>query len=230
MRPDKMNKKLLLNIFMALLMVLSSYVAVAYKPTQKLADQGPKVDLNELIPDSFADWQRMPDSSAAIINPQQEQVLKQIYTQTLSRTYMSPQGEYIMLSIAYGDEQNDSNQVHIPDVCYPAQGFQLLSSSKDVVTTKLGDIRVKRLFTKLGNRPEPLTYWTMVGEKVVSGGYETKMTQLEYGLAGLVADGLIFRVSTINSDTAGAYALQNRFINDLLTSLPAKDRHRLAGI
>lgn len=225
-----MNKKLLLNIGLAVLMVLSAYIAVAYKPTQKLAEQGPKVDLNLLIPDSFAGWQRMPEAGATIINPQQEQVLQQIYTQTLSRTYMSVQGEYIMLSIAYGDEQNDSNQVHIPDVCYPAQGFQLISGGNDVVTTKHGDIRVKRLFTKLGNRSEPLTYWTTVGEKVVSGGYETKMTQLEYGLAGLIADGLIFRVSTISSDTAEAYSLQNRFIDDLLTSLPAKDRHRLAGI
>ncbi len=225
-----MNKKLLVNVILASLMVLSAYIAVVYKPTQKVADLGGKVDLNLMIPDSFSDWTRMQDLGASIINPQREQLLNQIYTQTLSRTYINAQGDFIMLSIAYGDEQNDANQVHIPDVCYPAQGFQLISSKKDIVRTSQGEIRVKRLFTKLGNRSEPLTYWTTVGERVVSGGFETKMTQFKYGLNGLIADGLIFRVSTINSNVEESYALQNRFIDDLLTSLPVADRHKLAGI
>ncbi|MFL9710295.1 exosortase-associated protein EpsI, B-type [Methylobacillus sp. Pita1] len=225
-----MNKKLLVNVILASLMVLSAYIAVAYKPTQKVADLSGKVDLDLIIPDSFSNWTRIKDSGASIINPQQEQVLNQIYTQTLSRTYVNAQGDFIMISIAYGDEQSDTNQVHIPDVCYPAQGFQLVSSKRDIVRTGQGEIRVKRLFTKLGSRSEPLTYWTTVGDKVVSGGFETKMTQLKYGLNGLIADGLIFRVSSINSNAEESYALQNRFIDDLLTSLPATDRHKLAGI
>lgn len=223
-------KKQIANIAILLVMIAASVAAHALRPTDRISDDGERVNLEQLIPLEFAGWKQLDTGSAGVVNPQQQAVINMIYSQTLSRTYVNSKGEYIMLSIAYGENQSDANQVHLPDVCYPAQGFQLRDSEKTAINTDFGKIDVKRLFTVMGIRQEPLTYWTTVGNKIAIGGYQTKMAQLSYGFAGKIPDGLIFRVSTISGDTAEAYGLQEVFIKDLLANLTPQQRHRLAGL
>jgi EpsI family protein len=218
------------NLLIALLMLTSSGVALAIRPTQRIADEGPAVNLETLIPKQFADWQLEPQQIGQVVNPQQEQMLEKIYTQTLTRTYVNNKGEHIMLSIAYGADQSDAKQLHYPEVCYPAQGFQIVSSQNGEVQTGFGNIRVKRIMTVLGSRNEPLTYWSTVGNKVVMGGKETKLEQLRYGFKGKIPDGLLFRISSINDDANQGYLLQNQFLKDIIFSLPANNRLRIAGI
>lgn len=218
------------NILVAVLMFITSGVALALRPTERIADEGPAVDLETVIPKQFGDWQEEPLRIGQIVNPQQKQMLDKIYTQTLSRTYINNKGERIMLSIAYGADQSDAKQLHYPEVCYPAQGFQIVSSKNDEVITSVGTIRAKRIMAILGDRAEPVTYWSTVGNKVVVGGKETKLEQLRYGFKGKIPDGLLFRVSSINDNADQGYMLQDDFLNAIITSMPGSNRLRMAGI
>lgn len=212
------------------LMVGAAACAYAMTPRIYLADQRPKVELAELIPTSFGDWREVRQSSGQIINPQQTALLEKLYSQTLSRSYINSQGVVIMLSIAYGANQSDGVALHYPEVCYPAQGFQLQANQPIELETKQGKIVGRRLMTRLGQRNEPVTYWSTLGDKVVRSGFKTKLAQLNYGFNGLIPDGLIFRVSSINRDPSQGYADQSLFINDLIDTLPPASRKRLAGI
>lgn len=135
-----------------------------------------------------------------------------------------------MLSIAYGANQSDEVALHYPEVCYPAQGFQVYSNDKAVLATMSGDIRVRRLVTRLGERNEYVIYWSVLGDKAVQGGIETKLEQLKYGFKGQIPDGLLFRVSALDSDSAQAFALSEIFIAQLVATLPSSARLRLAGL
>ena len=218
------------NILLMALMIGASLLAILFHPTHRIADDGPAVNLETMIPKKFSEWSEHPQQTAQIINPQQKETLERIYTQTLSRSYVNANGEIIMLTIAYGADQSDAKQLHYPEVCYPAQGFQVISTQIGSLKTDLGDIKVKRLVTVLGARIEPLTYWATVGNTVVMGGKETKVEQLRYGFRGKVPDGLLFRVSSINSDNVGSFALQERFVQELLHSLSPEVRKRIAGL
>jgi EpsI family protein len=218
------------NFFMLALMMAASGLAWALAPTHHIADDGQKVDLELMIPKQFGPWHKDLQRTVTIVDPQQKETMEKIYSQTLTRTYADNAGHFIMLSIAYGADQSDSKQLHYPDVCYPAQGFQVLSTSIDAVKTNFGDIRVKRLVTSLGQRSEPLTYWTTVGNKVVVGSTETKLEQLGYGFRGQIPDGLLFRVSSIDHDSRAAYALQGNFVRELVAAVSANDRLKLAGL
>jgi len=220
-----------LKAFIILLaMLLAAGAAVLMKPIQMLAEQQAQIDLETMIPRQFGDWQEEAQRSGQIINPQIKEKLDRIYTQTLSRTYVNAKGERIMLSIAYGADQSDAKQLHYPEVCYPAQGFQVVSTQPGIVKTDFGDIRVKRILTVMGSRSEPLTYWTTVGKQVARGNKETKLAQLRYGFRGEIPDGLLFRVSSITSDAEGGYAVQQDFSRALIAVLPARDRLTLAGL
>ncbi len=218
------------NVILMVLFFATSSLAMALRPTHRVADDGPAVNLETLIPKQFGDWQDEPQRSGQIINPQVKENLDRIYTQTLSRTYINAKGERIMLSIAYGADQSDAKQLHYPEVCYPAQGFQIISTQPGIIKTDFGAIRVKRILTVLGNRSEPLTYWATVGNQVVMGGKETKLEQLRYGFRGQIPDGLLFRVSSITPDAEGGYAVQQDFVRALIATLPENDRLRLAGL
>jgi len=218
------------NVILAVLLLASSGLAMALRPTHRIADEGPAVNLEALIPKQFGDWQEEPQRSGQIINPQLKEKLDRIYTQTLSRTYINAKGERIMLSIAYGADQSDAKQLHYPEVCYPAQGFQVVSTQPGIIKTDFGAIRVKRILTVMGNRSEPLTYWTTVGNRVVMSGKETKLEQLRYGFRGQIPDGLLFRVSSITPDAEGGYTTQQIFVRELVSGLLESDRLRLAGL
>ena len=135
-----------------------------------------------------------------------------------------------MLSIAYGVSQSDGVALHYPEICYPSQGFQLISSTPALLSTAHGDIPGKQLMARLGNRSEPVTYWSTLGDKVVQGGIKTKLAQLDYGFKGFIPDGLIFRVSSINMDANKGHEEQAAFVRDLMNALPASSRLRLAGL
>lgn len=218
------------NIILLVLMLASAGLAVAMRPTNKIADQGPKVELETMIPRAFGGWKEELQPATQIIDPQQKEMLQKIYTQTLSRTFVDELGNRVMLSIAYGEDQRDSVQLHYPEVCYPAQGFVVLSNEIGVLETDSGNILVKRLLTKLGGRVEPVTYWTTLGDQLVQGGLNTKLTQLKFGFKRQIPDGLLFRVSSINQDTESAYAMQQDFVRALITSLSEKDRLKLTGL
>ena len=99
----------------------------------------------------------------------------------------------------------------------------------DELLTQYGKLPIKRLMAVKGNRNEPITYWVTVGSKAVLPGIEEKLQQLRYGLTGSVPDGMLVRVSSIDSDKDKAYHLQTIFIQDLLLTVGVKERTRLIG-
>ncbi len=218
------------NFILLVGMLLVATLAWAMRPTVLLADQRPAVKLATLIPQQFGEWRALPESHGQIINPQQTAILSKLYSQTLSRSYANAKGEVVMLSIAYGANQSDSLGLHYPEVCYPAQGFTVVAKQKTELTMPQGTIRATQMMTQLGNRLEPLTYWSTLGDQVVHKGTETKLAQLRYGFQGQIPDGLIFRVSSITREPAAGYALQSAFTQQLLASLTNDQRQFLAGL
>jgi EpsI family protein len=194
--------------------------------------QASPIDLAALMPAQFADWKWLPANATRVVNPQQDEMSKLIYNQTLTRLYRNQvDGQQIMLVIAYGADQRDDLQVHYPEVCYPGQGFEVLSNQKLRLATAFGTLPVRRMETRLGqSRNEPVTYWAMLGDQVVLDGMQKKITEMRMAWAGKRTDGLLFRVSTIDPLAQHAFATQTRFITDLLDNIPAADRHRLSGL
>ena len=135
-----------------------------------------------------------------------------------------------MLSIAYGEDQSHSHDLHVPDVCYPSGGFQIEKAMRGELSLRQGAIPVKRLVTQLNQRHEPLTYWAIVGDKVATSATGTKLIALSYGLRGQIPDGIIFRVSSVGPDDAVAFSAQQVFVQDLFDAVSSHNRKRLAGL
>ena len=222
-------RPLLVNAVLLSAMLAASGLALALRPTVKIADAGPKVNLETLIPRNFGDWRESQFAGAQIVDPQQKELLDKLYNQTLSRLYINSAGYAIMLSIAYGSDQSDALQVHKPEVCYPAQGFVLEKKERASILIGDGAVPVTRLLTTLGQRHEPITYWTTIGDQVVTGGVQKKLVEMSFGLAGRIPDGMLIRVSSVDRDSARAYVWHELFASQLVGAVPQQDKRRLVG-
>lgn len=211
-------------------MIVALTLSEVLRPTKRIADHGPKLDLEAVVPRVFGDWHSVDLDSIVAVNPQQKEVLDRIYSQTLSRTYINTEGYRVMLAIAYGSDQSDTMQVHKPEVCYPAQGFEIHNNVVDRVTTPYGEIAVRRLIAVQRHRREPLTYWITTGDQIVSGQIGKKLAELSYGLRGQIPDGMLVRVSSIDNQDRRAFSSQDEFLRQLLAALDPETRSRLSTL
>ncbi len=223
----KLNR---IALTLATLMCTASFAGLALRPSTTAAQKGAAIALGPMVPTSFGDWTELPNQAVAVVNPQTQQILDRLYSQTLVRTYANRNGYRIMLSLAYGDDQRGGLAAHKPEVCYPAQGFQLGRVMDGVLPTRYGSIEVRRLTTHQGTRNEPVTYWLTVGDQVVRSSLDRRIAEVRVGLTGQVPDGLLFRVSSIDTDEARAFAIQQQFAAAMMAAVPEDARRRLSGL
>jgi EpsI family protein len=218
-------------VFALIVMLMAAALAYFMTPRHKLIDQRGKINLEKAIPANFGEWQVDPNMGGAVVNPQQQETLDLIYSQLYSHTFVNRKGERVMLSIAYGEDQRDGMLLHYPEVCYPAQGFQIDSNKVGELLLPAGRIPVRKLETQMrSQRFEPVTYWTVIGEQTTLGGVDKKLAELRYSLKGQIPDGLLFRVSSISRDSEAAFSLQAGFVKDLIAALSPRDRKLLSGL
>lgn len=225
-----MSSPIARGVFVLVLAVVAASAAYVWRPTKHLVDVIGQPNLAVAFPKEFGDWREDQSMPVILPAPDVQAKLDAIYNQVLSRTYISKQGERIMLSVAYGGDQSDGTRAHRPEVCYPAQGFQILSSSTaDLDVGALKRLHVKQLMAKLGGRDEPITYWVVVGDKVATSSTEQKLAQLRFGVRGVIPDGMLVRVSSIDNEFGRAQLVQQRFISDLHRAVALDSRARIFG-
>lgn len=186
--------------------------------------------LDALIPRQIGEWKAV--ESDALIVPQTEGSLaNRIYNQSVGRAYVDTLGNAVMLLIAYGRTQNDTLQLHRPEICYPAIGFEISESRPTRIALDERRLAVpgRILTARTDIRTEQILYWTRIGEYLPVDGAEQRRRKFELQLRGIVPDGILVRVSNTRLDAASGEALNRHFVEDLLVACNARARRVLIG-
>ena len=216
----------------ALFMVACLAGATWMTPHKTWFEQLGRPEFDKVVPSQFGDWVESEGAAASlIVDPQQKQALDSLYTQIVSRAYLHrPSGRRIMLSLAYGDTQTYSKQLHRPESCYSSQGFKIENLHQEQLQAAGHAVSVNRMTAIAGGRTERVTYWIRIGDKVISGPPgELNIARMTMGLKGYVSDGLLFRVSELADDAKSSERLHDQFIHDLLTALSPDRQAMLIG-
>jgi EpsI family protein len=142
---------------------------------------------------------------------------------------VGPNGEQMMLTVAYGGDQSDALKAHRQEACYRAQGFEIRDLEHGLLTAAGREIPVTRMLAVRGERSEPVTYWFTMGDRVVLGRAERLRVQLENGIAGRIPDGMLVRVSSLSENAPQAFAAQEAFMAAIVAAVPAPEAARLVG-
>lgn len=202
----------------------------AMKSKSLMVDRREQPNYSELVPNAFGEWKLLPH--IRLVVPVEEDALaNRIYSQMVGRGYADRSGNVVMLLIAYGPRQIDKLQLHRPEICYVAEGFRVSALQPSTLEIEPGrpPLEVSKLVARREGRVERITYWMRIGDHVVSSLFRRQLTTVSYGLQGLIADGALLRISTVNMDEETANEVQARFIRDLLKAISSENLAYFVG-
>ncbi|MCG2840232.1 EpsI family protein [Sandaracinobacter sp. RS1-74] len=192
--------------------------ALALTPRNRLNLLNGK-ELEKLVPLEFAGWHVTPSNAVILPEAQEGSLAAQLYSQTVSRLYLSETDLPVMMVIAYGDTQSDQLQLHRPEVCYTAVGFEISESRKVVlpVAPPPDTLPARELVATSNDRIEPILYWTRIGDYLPASGNEQRLLKLRTEMRGYLADGALIRLSTVVPEpTPESFATLQRFAKAML--------------
>lgn len=232
MPETRAQPSILVRAGLALALMLGSAWAAHHTISRtRLADQRvARVEIQDFVPDRFGSWRLDTRDNLGVVNPEAVELQDKLYSQILTRVYQDDGGHRVMLVVAYGGDQRDQLAFHYPEICYPAQGFVVAHSANVDIPLAGRTLAARQLETSKGPlRVEPLTYWAVVGDRVVRGRLDRNFVQLRYGLQGTIPDGALVRVSTIGTDASAEFALQAAFIEEMLAAMTPAARDFFLG-
>src|SRR5439155_9545275 len=139
----------------------------------------------------------------------------------LTRVY-SDGTNAIMLLIAYSANETGFLQVHRPEFCYTAAGYQLSDFAPHLIRLNQSSaIPANSLTATRDGTPEKLLYWTRIGTHIPQSWAQQKLTVAGDNLKRLIPDAALIRVSMVDADEASAMAMIDDFARTMIASVPA---------
>jgi EpsI family protein len=178
--------------------------------------------LDDLVPKSIGPWTFV--RASGLVVPPPDKLSQALYSQVLTRVYSYGEAS-IMLLLAQSGGQTGFLQVHRPEICYTAGGYQILSVAPHVIEAGQTVIPAISLDASTEGGPvEHIIYWTRVGKRMPTSWREQKLAVAEQNLQGIIPDAILVRVSTVSNSGEAARATIDAFIRELLAALPAHRR------
>lgn len=208
---------------------LAAGTAYALRPRKRLvllAD----AKMADILPQKLGEWSA--ENVDGLIQPKAEGALaSRLYSEMIGRIYRhASTGAEVMMLIAYGDNQSDMLQLHRPESCYPAVGFNLVSSVPAVLMLDNGaEVPARHVIAAAQGRQENILYWTRLGEYLPDTSDKQRKVRLETAMQGFIADGALFRFSVAGADSEAAFRLLGEFVPALLAAVPPGKRQALVG-
>lgn len=187
------------------------------RPRQRLVLLG-KRKVTDLIPMTVQGWS---GQDASLVSPEQAgQLARALYSETVARTYFRDEdGAAVMMLAAYGDTQSDLLQLHRPESCYPAVGYNLVKAESVMIPIAPGvEIPGRHVVAAFQDRTECISYWARLGERLPQTATDQRNARLMNAIDGYVADGILMRFSAVG-DPAAAFPLVDQFIARLLDTM-----------
>jgi EpsI family protein len=131
--------------------------------------------------------------------------------------------------VAYGRQQSVGLQMHRPEVCYKAGGFKVDAVQDGTLDVQGHAIPVTRLFASMEGRPEPITYWRLLGNEVITDEAGFQLRRWVPGAVGGIPDGMLVRISSLGDDVQAAYQLQAGFAQAMAQAMSPAQRLRVLG-
>jgi EpsI family protein len=173
--------------------------------------------LDALVPKRIGAWDYV--RASGLVVPPDDPLEKLLYAQVLTRVYSDGVTAPIMLLIAQNGTQTGFLQIHRPEICYTAGGYQISGLTLHQITVGERIVPANRMDATNGGATEHVVYWTRVGNQIPSNWRDQKLAVAEQNLRGVIPDAILVRVSTVNDNASAALASIDQFVSALLKSI-----------
>jgi len=215
--PTTDRRKFLLGLLFA----SAAGVAAWRKPNIHLDYLG-REKLDVLVPNTIGPWTFV--AASGLVVPPEDQLLNALYSQLLTRVYWDGRNPPVMLLVAQSGSQTGFLQIHRPETCYTASGYQISAVVPHAIQLGSRVLLANHMDASAGGPTEHVVYWTRVGNKVPTSWKEQKLAVAEQNLEGIIPDAILVRVSTVTDDAEAGRAAIDNFVRALLGAIPPNRR------
>lgn len=173
--------------------------------------------LEAIVPTTIDRWTYV--AATGLVVPPDDPFEKLIYAQVLTRLYSDGTNPPVMLLIAQNGSQAGFLQIHRPEVCYTASGYQISPIRPHPIAVNGRIIPANWMEATSGGPTEHVVYWTRVGNQIPPNWRDQKLAVAEQNLHGVVPDAILVRISTVNDDTRAAIRTIDHFVTAMLESI-----------
>ena len=156
----------------AALMFAASAGAIVARPDTKVADLGPPISLETMVPKQFGDWREEPQRVIQMVNPQTQELLASSTARCWSVHIMT--GDRVMLPCVFMRDHAALCRLQSGGLL-SAQGFTRANRGSQLATP-FGAIPAPSPFPTLGRARRPVTYVGSPSRHVGAGKLQTLWT------------------------------------------------------
>jgi len=209
--------------------VLCAAAGVAYARTPKVVY--PRIDKDQfetLIPNEVGPWRY--ESASGLVLPPADELSARLYDCLVTRVYSREGMAPMMMLAAYNNVQDGMLQVHRPEICYPAGGYQLSNTSPLTISNGIGGELNANHFSANGvDRSEQVMYWTRVGNKFPVTWTQQRLAVIEANLTGKIPDAILVRFSSPLASMDDALPAMTDFAAHLVAEMNGLGRRLFVG-
>jgi EpsI family protein len=201
-------------------------IAAARKPSQRVDYLG-KTELESVLPETVGPWKYV--SNSGLVVPPEDQLSRALYSQLVTRVYANAGVAQIMLLIAQSGSQTGILQIHRPEFCYTAGGYQLSPSHPHALRLPGREVPALTISARREGLTEQIVYWTRIGRHLPLTWTQQRLAVAMDNLRGVIPDAVMVRVSSYGADQALALTSIDEFIRLLMGELSPQIRRVLIG-
>lgn len=207
------------------MLALGGAGALWVKPRAR-PETGSEVVLDDMLVHEVPGWQMIQADDVILADVDGLGVNQ--YDQLAIAQYRAADQHGVTVVLAHGAAQSPSTQLHRPEFCYPASGFEILVQKEMALEFAGRTIPVAILAAQRASRQETVLYWTRIGSSFPLGIWEQRVALATGAFHARGRDGLLARFSTDGIDQAAMTRLQ-RFTFDFVSVQDAAQRRLLFG-
>jgi EpsI family protein len=214
------------KVLLGLLFAATAGATWARRPSETIDYLGPR-KLDKLINHRIGPWDFV--ATSGLVVPTEDVLSDALYSQLLTRVYSDGSNPSVMLLIAQSAGQTGLLQVHRPEFCYPAGGYDLSPIVQRPIQENGRTFTVNQLTATMPGRTEHIMYWTRIGDAMPASWGQQRFTIAADNLKGRIPDGVLVRLSTIDPDSTAAFNRLAEFVRHLMVGMSSKDRRVLVS-
>lgn len=209
------------KILLGLLFCSAAGLAAWRQPNKHLDYLGSD-KLDDVIPKTIGAWKFV--AASGLVIPPNDQLSRALYSNLLTRVYSDGVNPPVMLLVAQSGSQTGILQIHRPETCYTASGYEISPVTPEPVQIGSKIVPVNRMDASADGFVEHVIYWTRIGNRMPASWKQQRIAVAEQNLRGILPDAILVRVSTVRNDADGARDTLKSFVRALISSVPPNRR------